>query len=534
MIRTVAVTLLLIGSAGNLPAAFADAKNPANPKAIVLGSIADAQRLIPMLASDGASGEISGWIFNGLVKYDKNLTLVGDLAESFTASNDCRRVTFKLRKGVKWQDGREFTAEDVLFTYRRAIDPKVATPYSGDFERVEKIEAPDPYTIRVSYKEPFAPGLASWGMGIIPKHLLENQDLNTAEFNRKPVGTGPYKMKEWVTGQKIVLSANDAYFEGRPKVSEYVYRIIPDNATIFLELKAGGLDYMGLSPLQYRRQTETAYFKQYFNKFRYPGFGYTYLGYNLLDPRFKDRRIRQAIAHAVNRKSVIDGVMFGVGRPADQPVPPESWAYNPEVPKFEYDPAKARALLAEAGWKDTDNDGLLDKDGQPFRFTIITNQGNDERAKTAEIIQQNLKQVGIAVEIRILEWQAFLHQFVDKKQFDAVILGWSLGRDPDSYDIWHSSKIKEGQFNFVSYSNPEVDRLLIEGRKSCDPKARKKIYTRIHALIAEDQPYTFLYYPDALPILHKRFKGVEPSPIGIWYNFPTHWNVPSDKAEWFQ
>jgi len=510
------------------------AGEPAKPNAIVLGSIGDAQRLIPMLASDSASGDISGWIFNGLMKYDKNLNLVGDLAESYTASPDCRKVTFKLRKGVRWQDGPEFTAEDVLFTYRKAIDPKVATPYGGDFERVEKIEAPDPYTINVTYKEPFAPGLASWGMGIIPKHLLEKVDLNTTDFNRKPVGTGPYRMKEWVTGQKIVLEANDTYFEGKPRVGEYVYRIIPDNATMFLELKAGGLDFMGLSPLQYQRQTNTAYFKKYFNKYRYPAFAYTYMGYNLLDPRFKDKRIRQAIAYAVNRKAVINGVLFGIGRAANQPVPPESWAYNPDVPSFDYDPEKAKKMLADAGWKDTDGDGILDKDGRPFSFTLMTNQGNEERSKTAEIIQQNLKQVGIRVDIRILEWQAFLHQFIDKKKFEAIILGWSLGRDPDSYDIWHSTKTKEGEFNFVSYSNPEVDKLLLEGRRTCNQDERKKIYRRIHALIAEDQPYTFLYYPDALPIVHKRFKGITPSPIGIWYNFPTEWYVPSDKAEWYR
>jgi peptide/nickel transport system substrate-binding protein len=525
--------LIVAASVFWLSAAAVPAKEPVKPNSIVLGSIGDAQRLIPMLASDGASGEISGWIFNGLVKYDKKINLVGDLAESFTASPDCRKVTFKLRKGVKWQDGPEFTSADVLFTYQKATDPKVATPYSGDFERVEKIEAPDPYTIQVTYKEPFAPGLASWGMGIIPKHLLDNADLNTSEFNRKPVGTGPYRMKEWATGQKIVLTANETYFEGKPRVEEYVYRIIPDNATMFLELKAGGLDFMGLNPLQFQRQTETAYFKQFFNKYRYPAFAYTYMGYNLLDPRFKDKRVRQAIAYATNRQSVINGVLFGIGRPATQPVPPESWAYNPDVPKYDYNPEKAKQLLAEAGWKDTNNDGILDKDGQPFAFTLMTNQGNEERAKTAEIIQQDLKKVGIQVEIRVLEWQAFLHQFIDKKKFEAIILGWSLGRDPDAYDIWHSSKTKEGEFNFVSYNNPEVDRLLLEGRKTCDQEQRKKIYNRIHALIAEDQPYTFLYYPDALPVLHKRFKGISPSPIGIWYNFPTDWYVPKNKAEWY-
>ncbi|MFQ5455040.1 MAG: peptide-binding protein [Nitrospirota bacterium] len=500
---------------------------------ITIGSIGDAKRIIPMLASDSASGDISGWIFNGLVKYDKNITLVPDLAESFSASDDCLTVTFKLRKGVKWQDGIEFTASDVLFTYQKLIDPDTGTPYSGDFERIKDFNLIDKYTIKITYKEPFAPGLASWGMGIIPKHLLENEDLNTTEFNRKPVGTGPYRMKEWVSGQKIVLEAYRNYFEGRAKIDKYIYRIIPDTATMFLELKAGSLDYMGLRPIQYKRQTDTEYFNREFNKFKYPGFAYTYLGYNLRDPKFSDKRVRQAITYAINKESVINGVLLGLGRPSTGPFPPESWAYNPDVKDYGYDPEKAESLLKEAGWEDHNNDGIIEKDGKAFKFTILTNQGNEERAKTAEIIQQNLEKVGIKVDIRIVEWQAFLHQFIDKRKFEAIILGWSLGRDPDAYDIWHSSKTKEGEFNFISYNNPRVDELLVEGRNTCNKEKRKKIYHEIHRILSDEQPYTFLYYPTALPILHKRFKGVKPSPIGIWYNFPK-WYVPQNKAEWYE
>ena len=498
-----------------------------NPNSITVGSIGDAQRLLPPLASDGASGDVSGWIFNGLVKYDKNVNLVGDLAESFEASEDCRTATFHLRKGVRWHDGPELTAADVDFTYRKMIDPKVATPYSGDFERVKELTVLDPYTVRVTYKEPFAPGLASWGMGILPKHLLDGKDINASELNRKPVGTGPYRFQEWVSGQRIVLKANDDYFEGRPHVDQYIYRIIPDTSTMFLELKAGGLDYMGLTPLLFQRQTDTPLFRKNFNKFRYPAFAYTYMGYNLQDPKFQDRRVRQAIAHAVDKKSIIQGVLLGLGRPATGPFPPESWAYDTTVRDYPYDPEKAKSLLKEAGWSDSNGDGVLDKNGVPFRFTLLTNQGNEERAKNAEIIQQNLSKIGIRVDIKILEWQALLHEFIDKRKFDAIILGWSLGRDPDAYDIFHSSKTKEGEFNFVSYKNPRVDELLLEGRKTCNQEKRTEIYHEIHRLIAEDQPYTFLYYPEALPVIHKRFTGIEPSPIGIWYNFKD-WQVPSN------
>ena len=238
---------------------------------------------------------------------------------------------------------------------------------------------------------------------------------------------------------------------------------------------------------------------------------------------FSDKRVRQAITHAINRQDIIEGVLLGTGKIATGPFFPESWAYNPDVKPIPYDPEKAKIILKEAGWK-PGSDGVLEKNGKKFEFTLMTNQGNDERKKTAEIIQSNLKEVGIRVSIQILEWQAFLHQKIDKRDFEAIILGWGLGPEPDPYDIWHSSKSGKDEFNFVSYSNPKVDKLLVEGRQVCNQEKRKKIYQEVHALIAEDQPYTFLYYPQSLPIIARRFKGVNVTPIGIWWNFPK-WTV---------
>jgi peptide/nickel transport system substrate-binding protein len=503
-----------------------------NPNTIALGFLADAKRLLPLLASDSASGDISSYIYNGLTKYDKNIKVTSDLAESWEVSTDGLQIIFHLRKGIKWHDGVEFTAEDVLFTYRTVIDPNVPTPYSSNYGPVDKVEILDKYTVRVTYKEPYAPALESWGMGIIPKHILDGKDISSEYYSRNPIGTGPYKMKEWVTGQKIVLEAFNDYFEGRPKIDRYIARIIPDTATMFLELKFGGIDYMGLTPPQFKLQANTTFFNKYFQKFRYPAFAYMYLGYNLLDPKFSDRRVRQALTYSINKKDLIDGVLLGYGTPCTGPFPPESWAYNPYVKDLEYNPKKAMMLFKEAGWK-MGKKGLLEKNGEPFSFTVLVNQGNNERLKTAQIIQESLKKVGVQMKIRVLEWQAMLHEFIDKKRFEAIIMGWGLSRDPDAYDIWHSSKTKEGEFNFISYKNDEVDRLLLEGRRNFDIEKRKKIYHRIHEILAEDQPYTFLYVPDALPVLHKRFKGVEKAPLGIWYDF-IHWHVPKDRNEWYR
>jgi len=499
--------------------------------ALIDASIADARTLVPILASDSASGAIVGMVFNGLVKYNKDLELVGDLAESWDIEDEGLTIIFHLRKNVKWHDGEPFTADDVKFTYEKLISPSVPTPYSGDFKKVKSFQVLDPYTIKITYEEPFSPGLASWGMAVMPKHILEEKNLLTTDFKRNPIGTGPYIFKRWKTGERIDLSSNHEYFEHRPYIDRYIYRIIPDVNTMFLELETKTVDAMGLSPLQFSRLTNTKRFKKNFNKFKYPSFGYTYMGYNLKNDLFKDKRVRRAINFAVDKEEIINGVLLGYGEICTGPFPPRSWAYNKNVKPLLYNKAKAIRLLEEVGWKDSDGDGWLDRNGKIFEFTILTNQGNDLRRMTLEIVQRRLKGVGIKVNIRILERAVFINEFIDKKRFEAVLLGWSLGQDPDGYDIWHSSKTKPGEFNFISYSNKEIDQLLKEGRRTFKREERQRIYNKIHEILYEEQPYLFLYVADALVALNKRFKGIEPAPLGIRYNF-IDWYVPKKEQRY--
>jgi len=502
------------------------------PNTFTVSSGADAKRLLPPLAGDSTSGDIAGLLHNGLIKYDKDLKLVGELAESFQASPDCREVVFHLRKGVKWHDGEEFTADDVVFTYETFTNPEVPTPYGDSFGPVESVTAVDNYTVRVVYEKPYAPALESWGMGMMPRHHLGGKKIDDEQYTRRNiVGTGPYMLKKWITGQLIELTANPDYFEGRPGIDSYIMRVIPDPATEFLELKTGGIDMMSLEPPQYKLKSGTEFFKQYFRKFRYPSFGFTYMGYNLKHKKFSDVRVRRALGHAIDKKKIIKGVLLGYGRPATGPFPPESWAYNPDVNDPEYNPELAKKLLMEAGWKPGPG-GRMEKDGEAFTFTLVTNKENQKRGKAAQIIKEDLKAIGIEMDIQVLEWQTFINEFINKRRFEVALLGWRLSLDPDIYDIWHSSKTGEREFNFVSYNNPEVDSLLIEGRQTCDIEKRREIYRRIHEIISEEQPYTFLFVPDQLPVLHKRFKGVEQSPVGIMYDF-VRWRVPANKAEWY-
>jgi peptide/nickel transport system substrate-binding protein len=503
---------------------------PAYGDLFIDASIGDASTLLPPLASDAASFSIISLVYNGLVKYDGNLNLVGDLAESWEISPDGLTITFKLRRGVKWHDGAPVTAQDVFFTYRTMVDPKTPTAYSGDYLQVKKAAAPDDYTFRVTYGKPFAPALGSWTLGILPRHLLEGKDITKSPLGRHPIGTGPYKFKEWRAGDRIVLTYNPDYFRGRVYLNGFVYLVKSDLATMFLELKAGNIDRMGLTPLQYTRQTAYPKFARLYNKYRYIPFSYVYLGYNLEDPRFADRRVRQALTYAINKKEIIEGVLLGLGEEAYGPYKPGTWYYNPKVERFSYDPDKAKALLAEAGWR-PGPDGILVKDGRPFEFTILTNQGNDIRVHTAEIIQRRLREIGLRVQIRTVEWAAFVKEFIEKGNFEAVILGWNTGLDPDQYDIWDSTKIKPGELNFIHYQNPQVDQLLDEGRHTFDREKRRQAYFQLQEVLARDQPYTFLFIPDALPAISKRFRGVKPAPAGIDYNFE-QWYVPQSEQKY--
>lgn len=506
-------------------------KKPAYGDILVRGDIGDASNLIPLLASDSASHNIAGMIYNGLVKYDKNMNIIGDLAESWELSPNGLVITFHLRKGVRWHDGHPFTSADVLYTYQVTVDPKTPTAYAEDFKPVKKAEAIDDYTFRVTYGKSFAPALISWSSAILPRHLLAGKDITKSPLARHPIGTGPYKFKEWVAGQKIVLISNPDYFEGQPYIDGRITRIIPDTATMFLELRAQNLGMMGLTPLQYTRQTENNLFKNNFSKYRYLSFAYTYLGYNLKNPLFTDKKVRQAISYAINKDEIISGVLLNLGKPASGPYKPGTWAYNDKVKVYDYNPQKARELLREAGWTKLNSEGVLEKDGKPFEFEIITNQGNETRQKCAEIIQRQLKDIGISVKIRVLEWSAFVTNFINKRKFDSVILGWTIPLDPDAYDVWHSSKTGPEELNFISYNNPEVDKVLEKGRGTFDRKERKKYYDRFQEILAEDQPYTFLYVPEALVIINKRFRGIEPEPVGLEHNF-IKWYVPKDEQKY--
>lgn len=502
-----------------------------NGGTLVDASTAEPSGLIAMTAGESAASAIADKIFNSLIKYDKNLELTGELAQSWEISADKKTITFHLKPNLQWADKLPLTSDDVLFTWQKVTDPNTRTPYGSDFTMVIKAEAPDANTFRVTYSAAYAPALATWaGLHILPKHLLKDQDINTTVFKRNPVGSNYYKLDSWKVGQFLKLTRNSLASQGQAKIDNLITRIIPDKATQFLELSADNIDLMGLNPIQYSRVLPA---RPQLNKnvglYKELGSGYTYMGLNLKHKPFDDIRVRKAINYAIDKQEIIDGVLLGLGEPVASPYKPGTRWSNPALKPYPYDPAKAKALLKEAGFIDTNGDGILEKDGKPFSFEILTT--NKERETSAVLIQRRLKEVGIQVNVRMLEWASFLGRFIEPREFDAVILGWSLSLDPDQYSIWHSSQQGAKQFNFVGYNNPNVDQLLEQGRLELDPDKRQIIYYEFAKILLEDSPIIYLSAGYGLTAVHKRVKGIDnpAPPAGIGHN-TQEWYIPDQLA----
>ncbi len=497
---------------------------------LVLGTIGEPSNLNPYISMDAASHDVADSIFVSPLRYDKNLRLEPWAAESAELSDDGRILTIRLKKGILWEDGTELTADDLVYTIETVAKPETGSPYAEDFMRIKKAEALDRYTVRCTYDSYYARALPSLCSSILPKHILEGQDWRRGPFARKPVGAGPFRLAGWESGSMVTLAANDKYFMGRPKLDEVVYRVIPDSATMFMELRAKRLDMMGLSPEQYLLQTKGQFWQEEFHKYRYLSSAYTYLGFNMRHPFFKDKRVRRAISYAISREELVQGALLGQGVAAFGPYKPGTAYYHPDLKPVKQNKEMARALLSEAGFADTDGDGILDKDGRPLSFIILTNQGNNERILAATIIQRELKDIGIAVQVRTVEWAAFINEFVNKGSFDAVILGWTITPDPDLYQVWHSSQAVAGGLNFTGFISKELDVLLEEGRRTQNEDLRRQLYYRVQELLDEEQPYCFLYVPYALPVLSAKFKGIEPALAGISWNMDKWW-VQEKQAE---
>jgi len=424
-------------------------------------------------------------------------------------------LLFHLRPGVRFHDGHLFDADDVKFTYESIMNPKNLSPRIADYEPVKSVIVMGPLTVKIVYKRLYSPAMGTWGMGILPEHLLNlnslkkeahrlGKDPNTfsmrqSSFNRHPIGCGPFRFWEWKSDQYIVLDGFDDYWEGPPNYKKYVFRVIPDHLTQEMEFYAGTIDSYNVQPHQVKRLEKDPRFQS----FSGPAFGYTYIGYNIRRKPFDDPRVRRALGMAIDTDKIIKYVLYGQGERITGPFVKQTDYYNHTIKPVPYDPEGALTLLAEAGWK-PDKQGWLRKNGSKLQFTLITNNGNDLRKAILAIAQDAWKQIGIDVHTDLLEWSVFIQERVNKADFDALILGWQMGIDPDLYQIWHSSQTNPYQLNFVSFKNKKADDLIIKIRQEYDHNRQVQYCHRLHEIIAREQPYTFLYVEKWTAVLDKR------------------------------
>ncbi len=494
---------------------------------IINAMIGEPSNLIAMIAGDSASSAIAGNIFNTLIKYDENLELEPELAQSWSISDDQKTITFTLKPNLKWADGQPLTSHDVYFTWKLVTDPNTRTPYSSDYLLVKEARVIDDQTFSVRYEENYAPALDTWAsLQILPKHLLENEDINNTFFSRKPTGSSFYQLDQWVSGQQVSLKKNPLSTQGEANINRLTSRIIPDTSSQFLELIADNIDLMNINPIQYQRVFPAREdLKKKIALYKELGNGYTYLGFNLNKEPFNDIRVRQAINYAIDKDEIIQGVLLGLGEPVASPYKPGTRWNNQSLKPYPYNTEKALRLLNEAGFT-KNKDGFLERNGKKFEFEILTNQ-NKQREMTAVLVQRRLKEIGIDVSIRVIEWASFINRFIKTGEFGVVVLGWSLSLDPDQYNIWHSSQQGPGQFNFIGYKNNEVDKLLEDGRRELDLDKREKIYHEFSRILLEDSPVVYLFAGYGLSAINKRVQGIKsPAPPAGIYENTQEWFIP--------
>lgn len=487
---------------------------------------AEPATLNPITATDAYEGRINSNIYETLIKRDnETLELKPLLAESWEISEDKLSFIFTLKKNVKWHDGTPFTASDIVFSYNRIVDPKVDSPHLKSYYKdVKSVEALDDYKVKFVYSEPYFLALEfCGGMPIVPKHIFENADFNNHPAGRSPIGTGPYKFVEWKTGTEITLEKNLDYWNEKPNIEKVIFKIISDDTVKFQLLKNGNLDVAGLTPIEWDKQSSSEAFATNYNKHAYFTPNYSFIGWNQKKSYFSDKNVRRAMTHFLDRELVLNKILLDLGTVVTSPFFLKSPEYPKYIEPFEYSPEKAVRLLNDAGWVDSDGDGIRDKDGVKFEFEFLIPNGSDTGEKIATILKEEIKKHGIVMNIRKTEWAVFT-QRLNQRKFDAVTLAWSMGVESDPYQIWSSTQTQQGS-NFVGFVNEEAEQLINTARREFDRKKRIQLYNRFSEIVHDEQPYTFLFCRQSTVAINKRFQNVKIYPLGIDF---AEWFVPED------
>jgi len=456
--------------------------------------------LDPRVGLDAQSERIDGLLFDNLLSRDEHLSVKPGLAERWEIP-DPRTYIFHLHAGVRFCDGRPLTSRDVKWSFDSLLQGNVRSTKAGAYRLVERIDAPDDRTVIFHLKEPWAALLwnlaGGGGMGIVPEG-------STDEMSRNPIGSGPFRFVRAEQDKEVVIERNDNYWGEKTKLARVRFTVVPDTTTRALELRKGSADVEinALTPdMVFTLQREPR-----LNVLRGPGTVLGYMAFNLRDPILKDVRVRQAIAFALDRGPLIQYLMRDLVRPAASILPPESWAYNDDVPQYTHDPAKARQLLDAAGY--------VPKNGARFHLAMKTSPEENSRAMAA-VFQQQLAEAGIALDIRSFEFATFFSD-VSHGEFQVYSLRWVGGNeDPDIFEYaFHSARIIPNGANRQYYSNPRVDALIDKARAEIDQNARKRDYAELQKILAEELPYIDLWYFDNVLVSSKRVSNLQLNPSG--------------------
>jgi peptide/nickel transport system substrate-binding protein len=478
---------------------------------------AEMPTLNPLTSTDAYAIEIFQFVFSTLCDRDPiTLEMTPCLAKSWDISEDKLTYTFHLRDDVTFSDGVPFTARDVKFTFDRIMDPSADTAHMRNYYRdVVACDVLDPHTVRFTCDNPYYRHLVILGLfEILPEHIYSQGDFNSAH-NRTPVGTGRYVLEKWDTGLQVVLARNENYWgeaeSGQPYFDKIIFKIMTDDNAAFQVLMAGDIDRMKLLPEDWVRRADTPRFKERFYRAAYDRPAYTYIGWNARKPMFADKAVRQALTMLLDRETIRDTIYQGLATVCTGTFMPKSLENNERIVAWPFDPQRAAAQLDETGWKDSDGDGLRDKDGVPFRFEVVATNQNPLAEQILTIYKEELRRAGIELNIRLLEWASLIER-VQAREFDASTMAWAMPPDPDPYQVWHSSQATDGS-NYVGFQNAEADRIIEEARLTFDLDKRVALYERFHEILHEEQPYTFVVISKELLAIDRRIHGVSMYPF---------------------
>ncbi|MEW6381765.1 MAG: ABC transporter substrate-binding protein [bacterium] len=511
------VFILILFSLGQVSCRNKDKKVPARSfgGTLTIGKITSSNTTLnPLLETTGVSAHLVNIIFDGLVRLGEKGEILPCLADSWEIGEGGREFTFHLRKGVKFHDGHPLTADDVAFTLDLVRDRQVMNDLICITSQIQEIKIRDPYTISIHLDKPSASFIHGLTLRIVPRHLLQDKDIRTAPFNYHPIGTGPFRFVRWAS-DRIELGANEEYFLGRPHLDRIVVRMFASQRLIWANLMKGDIDaFELLQSDSYEIVTRISSFNVYSALRPY----YYLIGFNMTNPLFQDKRVRQALNYAIDKKGIISRVLHGRGKVSSGTVFPGSWAFDDRIGPYPYDPRKAVQLLKDAGWQDTDDDHILDRGKQPFEFHLLLPEGHDELETASLMIMEQLSNIGVKAMVRKLPVNIYSQEHLFARKFEAAFTYALAGSDPDkNYQFWHSSQIKAG-LNFSSYHNPRIDLLLDQGRNTLDQEQRKSIYRQYQEEMLDDPAGIFLFWREYLLGVSKKFGGVEISSYGVFNN----------------